>query len=238
MLMTVTLLAGAFFAALISGAAGFGGALLLLPLLTHVVGVEQAVPMLTMAQLVGNLSRVGLGWQVVDWKLAGVFLLTAVPAAAVGAFCFAGAPTHLIIRLLGVAILLFVLARLTGILSFRSGFPTLTIGGALVGFLSGLVGSAGPLGAAIVLSMNLAPAAYVATEAVTAIGMHLTKMVVYQRQLHLGPTFWPLALAMGAAMFAGTWTAKLVIDRLPKIVFERAVSALLILVALQMIWRP
>jgi uncharacterized membrane protein YfcA len=212
--------------------------LLLLPLLTHVVGFDQAVPMLTMAQLVGNLSRVGLGWKVIDWKLAGVFLMTAVPAAAVGAFCFAGAPAHLIIRLVGVAILLFVLARLTGMLRFKGGLIVLTIGGGVVGFLSGLVGSAGPLGAAIVLSTNLAPAAYIATEAVTAVGMHLTKMAVYQRQLHLGARFWPLALAMGGAMFAGTWTAKRVIDRLPKIVFERAVSALLILVALQMIWRP
>jgi uncharacterized membrane protein YfcA len=236
--MIFALLAGAFFAALISGAAGFGGALLLLPLLTRAVGIEQAVPMLTVAQLVGNFSRVGLGWTAVDWKLAGGFLLTAIPAAAIGAFCFAGAPAQLIIQLLGVAILLFVLARLTGALRFGSGFPLLAIGGGVVGFLSGLVGSAGPLGAAIVLSANLAPAAYVATEAVTAIGMHLTKMVVYQRQLALGPSFWPLALAMGGAMFAGTWTAKRIIDRLPKQVFEKMVSALLILIALHMIWRP
>lgn len=236
--MIFLLLAGAFFAALISGAAGFGGALLLLPLLTHVVGVDQAVPMLTMAQLVGNLSRAGLGWKVVDWKLAGAFLITAVPAAAVGAFCFAGAPAHLIIRVVGVAILLFVLARLTGILRFKGGLIVLTVGGGVVGFLSGLVGSAGPLGAAIVLSTNLAPAAYIATEAVTAIGMHLTKMVVYQRQLVLGPSFWPLALAMGGAMFAGTWTAKRIIDRLPKRIFENVVSAMLVLIALQMIWRP
>jgi uncharacterized membrane protein YfcA len=53
---------GAYAAALISGAAGFGGALLLLPLLVASVGVVQAVPLLTVAQFVGNLSRAGFGF--------------------------------------------------------------------------------------------------------------------------------------------------------------------------------
>lgn len=52
------LLTSAFVAAAISGSAGFGGALLLLPLLTHIVAVSGAVPLLTIAQLVGNISRV------------------------------------------------------------------------------------------------------------------------------------------------------------------------------------
>jgi uncharacterized membrane protein YfcA len=45
-------------AATISGAAGFGGALLLLPILTHILGVKAAVPVLAIMQLPGNLSRV------------------------------------------------------------------------------------------------------------------------------------------------------------------------------------
>jgi len=238
MLMILALLVGAFFAALVSGAAGFGGALLLLPLLTRAVGIEQAVPMLTIAQLVGNASRVGFGVRAVNWRLAGAFLLPAVPAAALGAFCFTGAPADLTIRLVGAAILTFVLARLTSVVRLKPSPPLLVMGGAVVGFLSGLVGSAGPLGAAIFLSMNLAPAAYVATEAVTAIGMHVTKAMIYQHQLRLGPRFWPLALGMGAAMLAGTWVAKRIIDRLPRILFEAGVSVLLALAALQMLFWP
>jgi len=56
------LFVGALVAAAISGAAGFGGALLLLPLLTHAVGPSLAVPLLTLAQIVGNLSRVVLAF--------------------------------------------------------------------------------------------------------------------------------------------------------------------------------
>ena len=54
--------------ALIFGAAGFGGSLLLLPVVTLYVGAEVAVPVLTIAQLLGNISRMASGWKPIDWK--------------------------------------------------------------------------------------------------------------------------------------------------------------------------
>ena len=59
---------GSFIAAAISGAAGFGGALLLLPLLSKTIGTTMAVPVLTIAQLIGNLSRAFLGFKQIKWK--------------------------------------------------------------------------------------------------------------------------------------------------------------------------
>ena len=50
-----------------------------------------------------------------------------------------------------------------------------------VGFLSAVAGSAGPLGAAVFLGLHLPAGAYVASEAVTAVLMHLTKSLVYGR---------------------------------------------------------
>src|SRR5216684_752283 len=103
----ILLFLGAFFAAAISGAAGFGGALLLLPLLTHTVGVTEAVPLLTVAQLVGNLSR-----------------------AAFGAFSFVSLPKPLVVRLVGAAILAFVLIRALGLVAFKPTNRLLLGGGA------------------------------------------------------------------------------------------------------------
>ena len=57
MWMYFILILTSFLAAFISGAAGFGGALLLLPVDTACVGAEVAVPVLAIAQLIGNLSR-------------------------------------------------------------------------------------------------------------------------------------------------------------------------------------
>lgn len=65
------LLLASFVAAAISGSAGFGGSLLLLPVVVACVGAEQAVPLLTLAQLLGNLSRMAGGWQQIRWKAVG-----------------------------------------------------------------------------------------------------------------------------------------------------------------------
>ena len=86
------LFVGAIAAAAISGSVGFGGALLLLPLLTRSVGPEVGVPLLTVAQLVGHLSRALFGFRVIAWRIARTFLVAAVPAAVLGSLCFVAPP--------------------------------------------------------------------------------------------------------------------------------------------------
>ena len=62
-LMIVGLVAG-----LLSGSVGFGGGMILLPVITYFYGVEVAVPVSTVAQLLSNLSRVVIGWKEISWK--------------------------------------------------------------------------------------------------------------------------------------------------------------------------
>lgn len=232
---TALLLLGAFLAAAISGAAGFGGALLLLPLLTWVAGVEAAVPLLTLAQLIGNISRAGFGFRAIRWRPVGLFLIGAIPAAILGALSFVTLPNHLVVRAIGAAILCFALLRMTGVLKFQPSRALLIGGGGVTGFLSGVVGSAGPLGAAIFLSLNMPPLAYIASEAATAVVMHGVKMTVYGTRFSLGAQFWALALALGGAMVLGTWASKRIIEKLSPDRFQLIVGVLLVAVALQMI---
>lgn len=226
---------GAFIAAAVSGAAGFGGALLLLPLLNHVVGTSVAVPLLTLAQAVGNASRVGLGWRQIRWRPVAWFLASAIPCAVLGALSFVNLPKPLVVRCIGGAILVFVALTFFKILRLRPGRRLLLAGGGIAGFLSGLVGSAGPLGAAVFLSLELPPVAYIASEAVTALAMHGVKTVVYQRSLTLSRETWLLALLLGVAMIAGTWASKRVIERMKPEKFRAFVAVLLVILALQML---
>jgi len=221
----------AFASAVLSGAAGFGGALLLLPLLVATVGTTHAVPLLTLAQLVGNGSRVAFGFSQIHWKPVGLFLLGAVPLSIVGALCFLELSRDISTRSIGAAILLFVAMKYFRVWRSRTGPAVLVAGGGLVGFLSGLVGSAGPLAAALFVSLGLPPVAYVASEASTALVMHGIKTVVYQHYIALDREFWSLAVLMAIAMVLGTWAAKRVIERMPQEVFQRFVAILLVGIA-------
>lgn len=235
MLEYMLVFVAAFAAAAISGAAGFGGALLLLPLLVATVGVTQAVPLLTIAQLIGNLSRAGFGFAQIRWAPVGLFLLGAAPLSVLGALSFVQLPKELVTRAIGAAILIFVALKSFGVLRLKPGPLALVLGGGVVGFLSGLVGSAGPLGAAIFLSLGLPPVAYVASEATTALAMHGLKTLVYQQYIALDRAFWFLAAAMGVAMVLGTWSARRVIEHIPRDKFRRFVTVLLVLLAAYML---
>ena len=100
-LQWVILLVAGWLAATVSGIAGFGGALLLLPVLSHVAGAKAAVPILTLAQLLGNMSRAGFGWRDIRWRPALIFGAGAVPASLVGARLFVASPAWLVSREIG-----------------------------------------------------------------------------------------------------------------------------------------
>nr|WP_294293027.1 sulfite exporter TauE/SafE family protein [uncultured Sphingomonas sp.] len=164
------------------------------------------------------------------WRPVLLFLSTALPAAALGAWWFAALPKALMVRGMGIAILIFVVLKLRG-LTLTPSPRLLLIAGAVVGLLSGLVGSAGLLGAAIFLSLNLPPVAYLASEGTTPVAMHPVKWIVYDVTIDLRTDFWPLV----AAMIAGTWAGKRVIERLPVEKYRLLVAGLLAVTAVQMI---
>ena len=68
----------AFIAAMLAAVTGFGGAAVLLPMLVFVFGVREAIPILTVAQLIGNGSRVWFNRRELDWRVVAWF----APAAA------------------------------------------------------------------------------------------------------------------------------------------------------------
>ena len=140
-LVWVFLLFCGWLAATVSGAAGFGGALLLLPVLTFTVGVKAAVPILTVAQFLGNLSRAGFGWREIQWRPALVFSAGAVPASVIGSQLFVALPSALILRLIGSFLLVVVLLRHTALGQRKIPEALFAPAGSGVGFLSAVAGS-------------------------------------------------------------------------------------------------
>lgn len=157
--------------------------------------------------------------------------------SVLGAFSFVKVPKEIITRGIGFAIIVFVALKYFKMLKFEPSDRAMLIGGAVTGLISGLAGSAGPIGAALFLSLNLSPVSYIASEAVTAVAMHISKTVIYQRYLGIELYVLGIGLFMGIAMIAGTWAGKKVIDKMPKEKFVKFVGILLTLIGLQMmIW--
>ncbi len=227
MLAWFWLLGCGWLAATVSGVAGFGGALLLLPVLVLAVGDRSAVPILTVAQLLGNLSRAGFGFRDVRWRPAILFSIGAIPASLLGARVFVGLPQAEARRFVGV-LLLVVVALRHARFQWRTTERLLIPAGTGVGFVSAVAGSAGPLAAAVFLGLGLPARAYVASEAVTAVLIHVTKSVVYRRYAAMSGDDVLQGVLLGSSLVAGSWTGRKIIDRLPKRGFSLLVECLIV----------
>lgn len=97
-LVVVGLIAGT-----LSGSVGFGGGMILLPVITYFYGVEVAVPVSTIAQMMSNLSRAAMGWRQIQWRQVAWFLVPALPLTALGAFGFSVVDKTIMTRVLCVS---------------------------------------------------------------------------------------------------------------------------------------
>ena len=211
---------GALIASTLAAVTGFGGAAVLLPLLVIAVGVRDAVPILTVAQLVGNGSRVWFNRRDLNLRVVAWFALGGVPLALLGGLLFAKAPLTELTRLLGLFLLLIVAWR-----HLRPGAPlrpplrAFALIGAVSSFLSALLGSVGPLMAPFFLAYGLLKGAYIGTEALSTVVMHITKLVAYRHAAVLPGSAIAIGLALGPVMILGSWAGKRIVDHVPDRVF-------------------
>jgi uncharacterized membrane protein YfcA len=231
--LALLLVAAALAASTLAAVAGFGGAAILLPVLVALFGPREAIPILTIAQLVGNGSRVVLNRDAVQWRIVGWFALGGVPAALIGGFLFAAAPLDALTRVIGAFLLASVAwrhlrPRPSGVLGAR----TFTVIGAVFAFASALVGSVGPIMAPFFLAAGLLKSAYIGTEAAATVVMHVAKLVAYGTAALLTAATVGVGLLMAPPMIAGSWIGKRIVDRMPERVFVAVIEVVLIVAGL------
>src|SRR5687768_3648544 len=98
----------AFVAGTCSGMTGFGGGLLLPPILATIIGVQHVVPVLSFSMLMTNAHRLWLYRQHADLKLIGIMLVTLIPTVLIGASIYLALPTAAISIVLGSFLLLSI----------------------------------------------------------------------------------------------------------------------------------
>ena len=219
----------AFIAATLAAVTGFGGAAVLLPVLVAAFGMRDAIPILTVAQLIGNGSRVWFNRRELELPVVGWYALGAVPLGLVGGFLFAVAPLAALTRVLGAFLLLIVVWR-----HARPGPPrrpplrSFSVIGAGASLLSALLGSVGPIMAPFFLAYGLVKGAYIGTEALATVVTHVTKLVAYGTSNVLGTRSVLIGLSLGPVMVAGSAAGKRITDRLPERVFVLLIEATLV----------
>src|SRR4030095_10075165 len=220
---------GAFVASTVAAVAGFGGGAVLMPILLSSLGLRDAIPILTVAQLIGNASRVWFNRHELELAVVGWFAVGGVPAALIGGFFFASAPLSFLMRLLGLFLIMTVLYRHIGKASaLRIPLGGFAILGAIFSFLSALLGSIGPMMIPFFLAYGLVKGSLIGTEALATVVMHVTKLVVYRRVAMLTSDSIVIGLALGSIMIFGSFVGKRILDWLPERLFILLIETTLI----------
>jgi uncharacterized membrane protein YfcA len=233
------LVGGALVGSLVGGVAGFGAGVLLLPVIAWTLGVRATAPVLTVTMLLGNLARIWWSRHEIDAAVVRRFLLGAVPATAVGALLYTGATATGLRWVLGIFLVAAVpLRRLLLGRHFRvrlAHFPAI---GAVFGALSAVVVTVGPVVTPFYLAYGLRRGRYIATESVCALAMHVTRGAVFARYAMLTADTVTVGVVLGVAMFAGTWVARGLLDRMSERVFLAVIEGLLVAMGLQFLLLP
>ena len=232
LVLCVGLLAG-----LLSGVIGTGSSMMLMPVLVMLFGPQQAVPIMAIAAIMGNFGKVLAWWREVDWRACAAYCCTAVPGAALGVRTLLALPPHAVEVALGVFFLAMVpTRRWLARRSIRFSLLHLALIGGVVGFLTGIVVSTGPITVPVFMSYGLVKGAFLATEAAGSLAVYGTKVAVFK---HFGAL--PLhvvldGLITGSALMAGSFAARYVVVRMSPNTFKLVVDGLMLSSGLSLLW--
>ena len=232
LILAVGLIAGT-----ISGIVGFGSSIMLMPVLVLAFGPREAVPIMAIAAILANVSRVAVWWRDVDWRIVGIYALTGIPAAALGAHSLLVLPPHLVEVVLSV----FFLAMIPGrrwlaARSLRLERWHFAAVGAVIGFLTGIVVSTGPINAPFFLAYGLVKGSFLGTEAMSSLAVYATKSLVFRSYGALPATAIVQGLIIGVALTVGSVIAKRLVRKLDAERFRLVMDALLLASGLTMLW--
>lgn len=228
MLDEIILIIAGLVSGLVSGTVGFGGSLILLPTVTSLYGIEVAVPMATVAQLLSNIFRMGAGFRVIRWRQVLLFLIPAIPLTVVGAYGFVIVPKELMTRILSIMLIVFALLEIYEKIKLPRSRWTMLIGGGVSGVINGLLCLSGPVSSAVFLTLGLSPVAYIATEAASATLMHVVQMVMYGEFDLLNIHVLRDGMYIGVAMSLGNFAAMKNIKKIKRKNYRKIVAAVMI----------
>jgi len=221
----------------LSGIVGFGSSIMLMPVLVIAFGPLQAVPIMAIAAIMANLSRIMVWWRDVDWRAVGAYSVTGAPLAALGAATLLALPARVIEAALGVFfIAMIAVRRWMAAHRLKLGLVHLALIGVPVGYLTGIVVSTGPLTAPIFLATGLVKGAFLSSEAAASLAVYLAKAAVFRSYGALPVEIIVKGLIVGSTLMAGAFIAKRFVLKMDAARFRLLMDGLMLLSGLALLW--
>ena len=228
----------AFAASILGGLAGYGTGLVLPVVLAPVVGVANVVPVMALAMILNNGSRVAAFRRDIDWPHVRRMLALGLPA------CIAGAYGYTLLEARGVALLigLFLLASIPLRRALQrarlSLGPRAELGaGAVFGVINGGVTGAGVILISMLMAGGVQGATLIATDATISAVMGLFKVATFSGLARLDASLAVAGIVIGVCTMPGAFVARRLLNLIPARIHTAVMEAVVVLGGFGFLWR-
>ncbi|AFY73152.1 putative permease [Synechococcus sp. PCC 7502] len=247
-----------FFAWIISTLAGGGSPFVMIPLVNLMLGAEAVPPVITIGMFLGNSHRILLFWRFIDWKLTLWYFPGAIAGAFLGAYTFTQIHLEWLQLLIGVFLVISVIgfalespkqkepqttestksSELGELKKTRFKLQAWHIMPAsfLKAFVSGLIGTTGPVLNPFYLRYGLVKEELIATKATHVVIIHTVKIFTYGLLGALNTQEIYAGLAIGLAAIPANFVGKYLLERISSQLFRQFVLTSMIISGLYMFW--
>jgi len=230
------LLVGAsFLTSGLTAAVGLGGGVALIAIMATLMPVSALVPVHGVVQLGSNAGRALVQIRFVDWLIALWFACGAVVGAVLGGAVAVQLPETWLQAGIGVFVLWVVWGRPPRLGHARK--RVMAGAGFVSTLLSMFFGAAGAIGGAVLSTLGLTRQEFVANQAITALTMHVFKIMVFGALGFAFAPWAPLIAAMIASGFLGTLTGTRLLGRMNEQVFRTAFKWVMTALAINLLAR-
>ncbi|HTE36116.1 MAG TPA: sulfite exporter TauE/SafE family protein [Reyranella sp.] len=233
----VLVLVVGYFAGVVSGIVGTGATIILLPVLVIAFGPQSAIPIMAIVALMSNFAKITSWWRDIDWRATAAYALGGIPGAALGARTMLSLPPRVVDIALGSFFLIMIPGRRwLAARSYRIGPWMLVPAGLAIGFLTGIVVSTGPITVPLFSAYGLVKGGFIATEAAASLAVYVSKAVTFRSFGALPTDIILKGLITGSSVMAGTYGAKLLVERLSIATFQRLLDGVMLISGVALIW--
>lgn len=227
-----------FAASILGGLAGYGTGLVLPVFLAPVVGVADLIPVMAVAMLFNNGSRVVAFRREIQWPHFRAVMLLGMPACMLGAWGYTLLTGRWIAALIGGFLLFTVpLRRHLKKRQWRLGPAGERTAGAVFGFVNGGMTGAGVLLISLLMASGLAGAALIATDAIVSLAMGFGKVALFGSLERLDLRLGSIGVAVGLCAVPGAFVARLLLERLSAPLHAAIMETVVIFGAGSFLWR-
>ena len=237
--MTILLLVlASFIAWFISSLAGGGSPFIIIPMVNFLLEAQAVPPVVTTGMLLGNLHRTFVFWQDIDWQLTWWYLPGAVSGAVLGAFVYTQTELQWLQVLLGLFLVSSVFSFGFGKKeqSFKISSWFFLPAGFVYAFLSGLIGSIGPVLNPFYLNYGLVKEKMIATKSAHVLVVHVAKIVTYAAFGALTTPYLGYGLVIGITAVPANWLGQLALQKISDEQFRQFVIALVTISGFLILW--